>query len=143
MKIKKIEPVFIDERGEISDIFYKHTIDHVGVITTPKGGVLRGDHYHKETTQHMYMHQGSLRYYYRDINEDNSKVKTVVVNQGELITTPPFEVHSLEILEPNVFFVFSEGLRGGIDYEEDTFRVSPTLFPDEILNQYYIDLRKE
>ena len=40
MKIKKIEPVFTDERGQISDIFYKHTIDHVGVITSPTGSVI-------------------------------------------------------------------------------------------------------
>jgi len=63
------------------------------------------------------------------------------VNEGELISTPPFEIHSLEILESNIFIVFSEGLRGGIDYEEDTFRVTPSLFPKEIQTQRYIDLR--
>ena len=34
MKIRKIEAAFVDERGEISDIFYKHQIDHVGIITS-------------------------------------------------------------------------------------------------------------
>ena len=41
-----------------------------------------------------------------------------------LVTTPPFEIHALKILENgNEFIVFSEGLRGGSDYEKDTFRV--------------------
>ena len=140
MKITKIEPVFVDDRGEIADIFYKHPVDHVGVITSSEGS-LRGDHYHKETIQHMYMAKGSLRYYYRNLDESHSETKSIVVNEGELVSTPLFEIHSLEILEPNIFIVFSEGVRGGVDYEADTFRVSPTLFPEDILNQSYIDLR--
>ena len=142
MIIRKIEPAFIDDRGEISDIFYKHPVDHVGMITSVKGA-LRGDHYHKETTQHMYMLKGSLRYYYKMIDDDDSNIKSIVVNEGELVSTPPMEVHSLEILEPNIFIVFSEGLRGGIDYEEDTYRVTPSLFPENLLNKNYKDLRAQ
>lgn len=128
MKVTKIEIAFEDDRGTISDIFYKHQVDHVGVVTSRKGA-LRGDHFHKLTTQHMYMMKGSLRYYYRDVNESNDKIKSIVINQGELVTTPPNEVHALEILEDNIFIVFSEGIRGGQDYEEDTFRVTPSLMP--------------
>lgn len=126
MKITKIIAATKDSRGNISDIFYKHPVDHVAVVNSRKG-VFRGDHYHKLTTQHMYMASGSLRYYYRKVNEGNDKVKNVVVKQGEMVTTPPYEVHALEILEKNQFIVFSEGKRGGKDYESDTFRVKPTL----------------
>ena len=42
-----------DERGEIFDIFYKDNIEHVAIIDS-KPNTLRGNHYHKETTQHMY-----------------------------------------------------------------------------------------
>lgn len=126
MKITKIRFATQDSRGDISDIFYKHPIDHVAIINSKKG-VFRGDHYHKSTTQHMYMAKGSLRYYYRQLNEDNDKVKSVVVKENEMVTTPPYEVHALEILENNQFIVFSEGKRGGKDYESDTYRVKPTL----------------
>lgn len=126
MKIIKIKVATRDNRGDISDIFYKHPIDHVAIINSKKG-VFRGDHYHKYTTQHMYMVKGSLRYYWRGLNEGNDKVKSVVVKKGEMVTTPPNEVHALEILEDNQFIVFSEGLRGGKDYESDTFRVKPSL----------------
>lgn len=126
MKITKIKVITKDARGNISDIFYKHPIDHVAIINSKKG-VFRGDHYHKFTTQHMYMTKGSLRYYWRGLNEGNDKVKSVIVKQGEMVSTPPYEVHALEILEDNQFIAFSEGKRGGPDYESDTFRVKPSL----------------
>lgn len=126
MKKTKIKPVTRDIRGNISDIFYNHPIDHVAVVNSHKG-VFRGDHYHKKTTQHMYMTKGSLRYYYRYVNQGNSKVKSIKIAQGEMVTTLPYEVHALEILEENQFIVFSEGKRGGKDYEDDTFRVKPSL----------------
>ncbi len=126
MKKTLIEVATKDDRGDISDIFYNHPIDHVAVINSKKGA-FRGDHYHKFTTQHIYMTKGSLRYYYRKVEEDNSKVKSVVVREGELVTTGPNEVHSLEMLEDNQFIAFSEGKRGGQDYESDTFRVTPSI----------------
>lgn len=126
MKITKIKTATKDDRGDISDIFYKHPVDHVAIINSKKGS-FRGDHYHKLTIQHMYMTKGSLRYYFRKVNEGNDKVKSVIVKKGEMVSTPPNEVHALEILEDNQFIVFSEGLRGGRDYESDTFRVTPTL----------------
>lgn len=126
MKKTKIKVAFKDRRGDISDIFYKHKIDHVAIINSKKS-MYRGDHFHKHSIQHMYMTKGSLRYYYRHMNEDNAQVKSVIVRQGEMVSTPPYEVHALEILEDNQFIVFSEGTRGGEDYESDTFRVSPSL----------------
>lgn len=126
MKKTKIKIATRDDRGNISDIFYNHPIDHVAIINSKKGA-FRGDHYHKLTTQHIYMIKGSLRYYYKKVSEDNNKVKSVVVHEGEMVTTGPNEVHALEILEDNKFLAFSEGKRGGKDYESDTYRVSPSI----------------
>lgn len=130
MKKTKIKPVFIDERGDIADIFYNRQINHVAAINSKKG-VMRGDHYHKATTQHIYLTKGRLKYYYRRLNEPIKNVKSIIVNAGEMITTRPFEVHALEILEDNQFIVFSEGKRGGKDYESDTFRIKPSLIRRE------------
>lgn len=126
MKITKIKISTQDERGDISDVFYKHPVDHVVIINSKKGA-LRGDHYHKKSIQHILVTKGSLRYYYRMADESNDEVKSVVLMGGDMVTTPPFEVHSLEILEDNQFIAFIEGLRGGKDYEKDTFRVKPSL----------------
>jgi hypothetical protein len=57
-------------------------------------------------------------------------VKSVLLKEYEAITTPPYEVHALEMLEKSQFIVFSHGLRGGIDYEADTFRDIVILTPE-------------
>lgn len=119
-----------DNRGKIADIFYKANIEHVAVITSKKG-VRRGDHYHKETTQHMLMTKGSLIYVYQPVDK-SAPVKYVTVKAGELVTTKPLEIHTLLFPEDNEFIVFSSGLRGGQDYEKDTFRVGPLELPEEI-----------
>lgn len=111
-----------DDRGTINDIFYQGKIDHVAIITS-KPGAMRGNHYHKETTQHMLMTKGSLEYWYKNV-DSNEPAKMVVAKEGDLVSTPPFEIHALRIgPEGNEFVVFSEGKRGGKDYESDTFRV--------------------
>lgn len=128
--IKAPLEVHEDNRGVIADIFYKESIGHVAIINSKKG-VRRGDHYHKETVQHMLMTKGSLIYVYQPTDK-NQPVKYTKVEQGEIITTYPFEIHTLLFEEDNEFIVFSSGLRGGKDYEKDTFRVEPLEIPKEI-----------
>ena len=114
--------VFNDNRGTIADVFYNHALNHVAIITS-EPNVIRGNHYHKETTQHMLMTKGSLEYWYKDFGSDEP-AKMYVAKVGDLVSTKPFEIHGLRICsEGNEFIVFSEGLRGGKDYESDTYRV--------------------
>ena len=54
----------------------------------------------------------------------NLDSKFIIANEGDMISTPPFEIHALRITKKNKFIVFSQGLRGGKDYEKDTFRVN-------------------
>jgi len=128
---KKITPATSDERGTISDILYKTEINHAAVIESKRAGLIRGNHYHKATTQHIFMSKGSLRYWYQPADK-SEPVKSIVVHEYEMVSTPPYEIHALEILEPNQFVVFSQGVRGGEDYESDTFRVPPILTPDMV-----------
>ena len=122
MKIKKIETAFSDERGSIADMFYKVNIEHVAIIKTlDKGRIIRGNNYHKLTTQHIFMTKGSLRYWYRE-QDVNAEVKVIDVPKGHMVSTKPMEIHALECLEESEFIVFSTGLRGGNDYEADTYR---------------------
>jgi len=111
-----------DARGEIVDIFYNESINHVALINS-KPKTIRGNHYHKLTTQHILITKGSLVYWFKDYNSSESS-RSIEVFEGDIITTPPMEIHALEIGEEgNQFIVFSSGLRGGKDYEDDTFRV--------------------
>jgi dTDP-4-dehydrorhamnose 3,5-epimerase-like enzyme len=114
--------LFKDDRGIITDIFYKEDIHHVAQIDS-EPNVIRGNHYHKETTQHMLMISGSMEYWYKNVESDEEP-KVVLLKKGDLVSTPPLEIHTLKIgNDGNSFVVFSSGLRGGKDYEADTFRV--------------------
>jgi quercetin dioxygenase-like cupin family protein len=118
-----------DARGRIVDIFYKHNINHVGVIDTHKKGTIRGNHFHKETTQHMLMTKGAMEYWHKPVDSDEP-AECTVIRVGDFVSTPPNEIHALRFVEDDSqFIVFSEGLRGGKDYESDTFRV-PSIIPE-------------
>ena len=111
-----------DDRGVIVDLFYNENIQHVARVTS-KAGATRGNHYHKETTQHMLMIKGSLEYWYKPVGSDEPALMEQAY-AGDIVSTPPNEIHALRIgPEGNQFIVFSEGVRGGKDYESDTYRV--------------------
>ena len=126
MKFKKLKIDFKDKRGSITDIFYKKNIQHVAIIDS-KPNVRRGDHYHKKTTQWMYITRGSLEYWYKPL-KSKKKPKMKLLKVGDLVETPPNEMHALKIgKKGNQFIVFTFGKRGGKDYENDTYRFKPTL----------------
>tara|TARA_Y100000816_G_scaffold290655_1_gene279876 strand:+ start:1640 stop:2026 length:387 start_codon:yes stop_codon:yes gene_type:complete len=126
MKFKKLKIDFKDDRGTIMDIFYKKNIQHVAIIKS-KPNVRRGDHYHKKTTQWMFITEGSLEYWYKSL-KSKSKPKMRVLKKGDLVETPPNEMHALKIgKKGNEFIVFTMGKRGGKDYENDTYRFTPSL----------------
>jgi len=111
-----------DNRGIIADVFYDANIKHVAIIKS-KPNAMRGNHYHKETTQTMLITKGCLEYWYKQAGTDEP-AKMYLCKVGDLITTEPYEVHAIRIInEENEFIVFSEGKRGGMDYESDTYRV--------------------
>jgi dTDP-4-dehydrorhamnose 3,5-epimerase-like enzyme len=111
-----------DERGYIVDLFYNEHINHVAkIVSTPNA--IRGNHYHKKTTQHMLITSGYLEYWYKDVDSDEPS-QMVLAEVGDIISSGPHEIHALKIgPQGNEFIVFSQGLRGGKDYELDTFRV--------------------
>jgi len=114
---------FEDHRGTIKDILFREPVDHVTVIHSRKG-VVRGNHYHKETWQWAYITEGSIRYLWR---LGDGKVEETILKAGDLILTAALEHHALEALEDSTFFVFTRGPRGGQDYESDTYRLDQPL----------------
>ena len=133
----KILQTHKDYRGIISDIFYKAKIQHAALIES-KPNVIRGNHFHKKTTQHMIMTQGSLEYWYKPL-KSKTKPKKKILKSGDLIETPPNEMHALKIgKKGNEFIVFTKGVRGGKDYESDTYRFQPTLIGSRKNENYKI-----
>ena len=71
-----------DARGRIVDVFYKSNIDHVAVIDSKKGSI-RGNHYHKVSTQHILITKGSLEYWYKKLDSDD-KPDFVLLQEGDI-----------------------------------------------------------
>jgi len=110
-----------DERGTITDMFYAKTINH-GCIITNKPLAVRGNHYHKLTTQYTLVLSGSLNYYARAL--DSNDIQTFTAIHGDMIISEPGEIHAMRAGEHGcTFMAFAEGPRGGEDYESDTYRV--------------------
>ena len=116
---------FIDDRGLIADIIYNKNINHIAYITTKKNAV-RGNHFHKKTAQYTFIVDGKIEYF----SKKKSKKKTIktILKKGDLILAKPNEIHAFKTLSKNsLMLAFSVGIRGGKDYEKDTFRVKSIL----------------
>ena len=114
-------PAFSDARGEIVDLIDHETFNALTVVTF-RAGAVRGNHYHKQTTQHILITLGSLEYWY--CQAEGSEPQCYIAGVGDLVTSLPNEIHAMRMREYTEFVAFTEGVRGGQDYEADTFRVN-------------------
>jgi dTDP-4-dehydrorhamnose 3,5-epimerase-like enzyme len=120
--------VHVDDRGIIADVFYGESINHVNVIESIPN-VIRGNHFHKLTEQHILIIEGELEYWFWD-RDSMQKPDYVVASVGDIVTSPPGEIHALRIGAAGCRFVtFSMGPRGGSDYESDTYRTENIIGP--------------
>ena len=111
MQVERRKPVFRDKRGVITDILQRIDIDSITVITSKKGAV-RGNHFHKKTTQYAYVLEGKFRMF---TQEKNGEIAQNVVKEGDFITTPPWEKHAFMALEDSVLLACFLGPRRGHD----------------------------
>ena len=113
--------IFRDTRGVIADVIYKNHINHIGYIYSKKNAI-RGNHYHKKTSQYNFVLEGVINYYLK--LKKQKKIKVIKLKKGDLILTKPNEIHAFKtISSKSIFMVFTLGIRGGKDYEKDTYRV--------------------
>lgn len=108
-----------DDRGRIIDILEGIDFNYATVITSRKG-VTRGNHYHLKTTQWVYIVSGRLLAHSR---MPDGPLERSELQIGDLIKNVPGEHHALTALEDSEFLVLTAGLRGGKDYEKDTYRL--------------------
>jgi quercetin dioxygenase-like cupin family protein len=112
-----------DERGDILDILVKENIECVTLITSAKGAS-RGHHFHKETTQWIYILEGKMKLLSQ---LPRSPVVATILEKGDLAVTMPMERHAMNALEDSAFLVLTRGPRGGEEYEKDTYRLAEPL----------------
>jgi len=123
MKNIKLKANYKDQRGNIIDMIEKENINAVTLVTFKKGAI-RGNHYHKKTTQYNYILKGKIRFV---TQTGNSKIKSQTLKEGSLTVIGPMEKHALQGMENAELLVFTKGPRGGKEYESDTYRLDKTL----------------
>ncbi|MEK7116488.1 MAG: cupin domain-containing protein [Patescibacteria group bacterium] len=124
MRVEHLPINFEDARGTIRDIFAHEPKDTCTIITSKKGAV-RGNHYHKLSTQYTYVVSGQLTMLSKTVGE--ATIETHVLREGDLMVHTPNEAHTLIADEDTVFLAFADGVRGGEEYEKDTFRLEVPL----------------
>jgi len=119
MIVTRKKPIFKDARGIITDIIERTSVDSITILSSKKGAV-RGNHYHKRTTQYAYVLEGKFRLY---TQEEGKNVKRKIIKKGDLVTTPPMERHAFVALEDSLLLACCNGPRRGENYEDDTFHL--------------------
>lgn len=123
MQITHPDVAHADERGAITDILAGIEVNYATLISS-KEGVVRGNHYHEKTIQWVYVLRGQLKSLSRMPDGD---VQEATLNPGDLLLNHPHEEHALVALKDSEFLVLTSGLRGGKDYEKDTYRLAEPL----------------
>ena len=98
-------------------------INAITLITFVKGAI-RGNHFHKNTTQWNYLLKGKVKLFSKS---EKGEIEESILLPGNLISTEPMEAHALQAIDNSELLVFTEGPRGGEQYESDTFSLKTPL----------------
>ena len=110
----------LDDRGEILSIV-DHSISNVSIITcNPRS--IRSNHYHHSDFHFMYVLEGEIDYFFKDINSE--EIGYLKVKTGDTIFTPDNEIHATYFPLRTRLIVSSKFPRDQITYEQDTVRFS-------------------
>ena len=114
-----LDPPFVDDRGIIQNLLLT-SITSVTIITS-KAGSVRSNHYHKTDWHYLYVLSGSMKYYERAIDESNN-VEPIIVKAGQMVFTPPKQIHKTEFIEDTVLLSFAHNIRDHEHHEADIVR---------------------
>ena len=99
---------FTDERGSITDMFYARNMNH-GCIITNAPLAVRGNHYHKLTTQYTLVLSGTLTYYSKPVDSDEP-AQAFVAGHGDMIISEPNDILAMRTGEHGcAFLAFAAG----------------------------------
>ena len=124
-EIIKLDIAYEDDRGIILDIFESEPKEHGALITFNKGA-RRANHYHKESTQYLFLITGNLIMRSGKVDDNGNfseKISEDIIRPHMLVTHRPYEAHAFEATENSTILAFACGLRGGKNYEKDVYRI--------------------
>ena len=108
-----------DSRGGILSIV-EYPVQNVSIINCNKD-TIRSNHYHKKDFHFMYVLEGAIDYFYKELN--TNEIKYIKISQGETIFTPNLEIHATYFPVKTSLIVSSGFPRDQETYENDTVRV--------------------
>ena len=118
--VVKLEKPFVDDRGSINPL--ANIIMKSAVMISSKAGSLRANHYHKTDWHYCYVVSGQIEYLHRQTGSD-AEPTTILVNEGEMVFTPPMIDHGMKFPIDTVFLTLSRNFRDQESYEADVVRV--------------------
>ena len=116
----KLENPFVDVRGSIKPLV--DIMMQSAVMIESKAGSLRANHYHKTDWHYCYIISGKIEYLHRPTGS-NQNPETILVNEGEMVFTPPMIDHGMKFPVDTVFLTLSRNPRDQASYEADVVRV--------------------
>lgn len=126
-KPKILKTNFKDKRGKIIDVFQNIKFEHSTIITFNKNSI-RANHFHKKSIQYSLIINGKFIAKEAKINKNMkynvNKVKTYRIGSNFLFAHKPYEAHAYKcVSSKGTMIVFTKGIRGGKNYEDDTYRL--------------------
>jgi len=93
-----VQPYFcsVDERGAMLGIFQGYKWEEINYVESTKGSV-RGNHYHKETTEGFFVIDGKIKVTLVNMTKDSKR--TFVAKKGDIMLIKPDTIHTFEMLE--------------------------------------------
>ena len=128
--VVKLEKPFVDARGAIQPL-----VDFMmksAVMIDSKAGSLRANHYHKTDWHYCYVVSGRIEYFHRPTNSDREP-ELIVVEEGEMVFTPPMVDHAMKFPIDTLFLTLSRNPRDQESYEADVVRVN-MISPDGLVS---------
>jgi len=130
-KPKILKTNFEDKRGKIIDIFQNIKFEHSTIITFNKNSI-RANHFHKKSIQYSLIIDGKFIAKEVKINKlmkyNIKNIKTYKIGANHLFAHKPYEAHAYKcISSKGSMIVFTKGIRGGKNYENDTYRLEKKL----------------
>jgi len=118
--IVDLEKPFSDNRGSIQPLV--DTMMRSAVLIESKKGSIRANHYHKTDWHYCYVLKGCIEYFHRPTGSEEDP-KLILVNEGEMVFTPPMVDHAMKFPIDTNFLTLSRNPRDQETYEKDVVRI--------------------
>ena len=118
--IVELEPPHVDDRGEIIPLVDAPM--QSAVLITSRKGTVRANHFHRTDWHYCYVLSGRIEYYHRPTGS-SAAPELVVVDEGQMVFTPPMIDHSMVFPQDTVFLTLGRNPRDQESYESDVVRI--------------------